>query len=80
MVNPQIAQAIATVQGETAREKYLAAYFIPRPGETVNQVELRHFLENWLPDYMIPSAFVVMESFQLRKIQFIPMYLKEIIL
>jgi acyl-coenzyme A synthetase/AMP-(fatty) acid ligase/acyl carrier protein len=63
--HPQIAQAIATVQGETAREKYLAAYFIPRPGETVNQVELRHFLENWLPDYMIPSAFVVMESFQL---------------
>ena len=63
--HPQIAQAIATVQGETAREKYLAAYFIPRLGETINQVELRHFLENWLPDYMIPSAFVVMESFQL---------------
>jgi len=63
--HPQIAQAVATVQGETAREKYLASYFIPRHGETVNIVELRHFLEKWLPDYMIPSAFVPMESFLL---------------
>lgn len=60
---PQIAQAVATVQGENAREKYLAAYYIPRHNEIVNLLELRSFLEKWLPDYMIPSTFVEMTSF-----------------
>jgi len=62
---PQIIQGVATVQGETAREKSLGAYFIPRPGVTVNIAELRQFLGQWLPEYMIPSTFVPMASFGL---------------
>lgn len=61
----QINQAVAKVHGESAREKYLVAYFVPIPGETITVEQLRIFLTEQLPDYMIPSAFVEMESFPL---------------
>jgi amino acid adenylation domain-containing protein len=63
--HPQINQAVAKVHGESAREKYLVAYFVPIPGESVTVEQLRTFLSEQLPDYMIPSAFVEMESFPL---------------
>ena len=63
--HPQINQAVAKVHGESAREKYLVAYFVPIPGESVTVEQLRTFLTEQLPDYMIPSAFVEMESFPL---------------
>ncbi|MHC5725552.1 MAG: condensation domain-containing protein, partial [Nostoc sp.] len=63
--HPQINQAVAKVFGESAREKYLVAYFVPSPGETVKVEQLRTFLTDQLPDYMIPSAFIEMESFPL---------------
>ncbi|MBC1223942.1 amino acid adenylation domain-containing protein [Nostoc sp. UCD121] len=63
--HPQINQAVAKVHGESAREKYLVAYFVPIPGETITVEQLRAFLTEQLPDYMIPSAFVEMESFPL---------------
>ncbi|WGV25119.1 non-ribosomal peptide synthetase [Halotia branconii] len=63
--HPQINQAVAKVFGESAREKYLVAYFVPIPGETITVEQLRTFLSDQLPDYMMPSAFVEMESFPL---------------
>ncbi|MCC5615453.1 amino acid adenylation domain-containing protein [Nostoc sp. CHAB 5836] len=63
--HPQINQAVAKVHGKSAREKYLVAYFVPIPGETITVEQLRTFLTEQLPDYMIPSAFVEMESFPL---------------
>ncbi|MEH1944140.1 MAG: amino acid adenylation domain-containing protein [Nostoc sp.] len=63
--HPQINQAVAKVHGESAREKYLVAYFVPIPGETITVEQLRTFLTKQLPDYMIPSAFIEMESFPL---------------
>ncbi len=53
------------MHGESAREKYLVAYFVPIPEELVTVEQLRTFLTEQLPDYMIPSAFVEMESFSL---------------
>ncbi|MBE8986710.1 non-ribosomal peptide synthetase [Nostoc sp. LEGE 12450] len=63
--HPQINQAVAKVFGQSAREKYLVAYFVPIQGQTLTLEELRNFLQDQLPDYMIPSAFVQMESFPL---------------
>ncbi|MEH2279374.1 MAG: amino acid adenylation domain-containing protein [Nostoc sp.] len=63
--HPQINQAVAKVHGESAREKYLVAYFVPISGESVTVEQLRTFLTEQLPDYMIPSTFVEMESFPL---------------
>ncbi|MEH2234834.1 amino acid adenylation domain-containing protein [Nostoc sp.] len=63
--HPQINQAVAKVFGQSAREKYLVAYFVLIQGQTVTVEQLRTFLQDQLPDYMIPSAFVQMESFPL---------------
>ncbi|MBE9035780.1 non-ribosomal peptide synthetase [aff. Roholtiella sp. LEGE 12411] len=63
--HPQINQAVAKVFGQSAREKYLVAYFVPIQGQTVTVEQLRTFLQDQLPEYMIPSAFVQMESFPL---------------
>jgi amino acid adenylation domain-containing protein len=63
--HPQINQAVAKVFGQSAREKYLVAYFVPIQGQTITVEKLRTFLQDQLPDYMIPSAFVQMESFPL---------------
>lgn len=63
--HPQINQAVAKVHGQSAREKYLVAYFVPIADQTITVEQLRTFLQDQLPDYMIPSAFVQMESFPL---------------
>ncbi len=50
---------------EEAGEKRLAAYYVPISGSTPSPVNLRAHLAEVLPDYMIPSAFVKMESLPL---------------
>ena len=46
--------------------KELVAYLVPKNGETLpNVVELRHYLSESLPDYMIPSYFVALEQLPL---------------
>jgi len=50
---------------EEAGEKRLAAYYVPISGSTPSAVNLRAHLAEVLPDYMIPSAFVKMESLPL---------------
>jgi amino acid adenylation domain-containing protein len=46
-------------------DKRLAAYIIPQENTEPDLSDLRQFLKAKLPDYMIPSAFVKMESFPL---------------
>jgi myxalamid-type nonribosomal peptide synthetase MxaA len=45
--------------------KYLAAYFVPASFQAVTTSELRAFLAETLPDYMIPLAFVPLEALPL---------------
>ena len=63
---PEIKEAVVVARGEGA-EKRLVAYVVPAPGaaETglVEAVERR--LRHQLPDYMVPSAFVILEAFPL---------------
>ena len=50
-------------KSDSQNNKQLVAYYVPENGlhPTIN--ELRDFLMNDLPDYMIPTAFVELESF-----------------
>jgi acyl carrier protein len=48
----------------TARRR-LVAYVIPRAGRTVDEIELANFARGELPEYMVPAAFVAVESFPL---------------
>jgi amino acid adenylation domain-containing protein/non-ribosomal peptide synthase protein (TIGR01720 family) len=46
-------------------EQRLVAYLVLRPGESPTVSELRRFLQTRLPDYMLPSAFVVLAALPL---------------
>ena len=43
----------------------LLAYVVGRAGAEVNRSELRQYLRQALPDYMVPAAFVVLEAMPL---------------
>ena len=57
----------ATVVGHEVEPgvKRLVAYVVPREPEGVTNRELRAFLEDRVPQYMVPSAFVTLEELPL---------------
>ncbi|MEH2283675.1 MAG: amino acid adenylation domain-containing protein [Nostoc sp.] len=48
-----------------AESQSLAAYVVPHPDQTLTITELRGFLEQKLPNYMLPTAFVMLEALPL---------------
>jgi len=61
--HPDISDAVAEVQGES--ERRLVAYFVADALAAPTAGELRCFLKERLPDYMMPSVFVRMDAFPL---------------
>lgn len=61
-INPQISQSVVACREVAPGEKALIAYVIPKTKET-DTVGLRAYLRERLPDYMIPSYFVMLDSF-----------------
>jgi len=59
----QIKEAVVVVHEATNGEKYLCSYIVPNREMTVG--ELRSYLSTELPEYMIPSYFVMLESLPL---------------
>jgi amino acid adenylation domain-containing protein len=56
----------AVVAHENQRgEQQLVAYVVPESEQVPTTSELRDFLRDKLPDYMVPSAFVVLETLPL---------------
>jgi len=60
--HPGIAQAVVRAVAYCDLEERLVAYFVPLSGPEPGAGELIRFLQKTLPEYMIPSAFVRMES------------------
>ncbi|MEN8217960.1 MAG: amino acid adenylation domain-containing protein [Pseudomonadota bacterium] len=46
-------------------DKRLVAYLVPPQGQVIENTALRDFLRERLPDYMIPSVFVMLENLPL---------------
>ncbi|HEX7182946.1 MAG TPA: amino acid adenylation domain-containing protein [Thermoanaerobaculia bacterium] len=61
---PEIAEAAVVVR-ERGREKFLAAYLVPKPGAEVRIEALRAFLKEKLPEYMVPAAFLSLDALPL---------------
>jgi amino acid adenylation domain-containing protein len=60
-----IRECVVIVREDTPGDKRLVAYAVPRePGGTTAS-DLRLFLKQKLPDYMVPSAFVLMQALPL---------------
>jgi amino acid adenylation domain-containing protein len=62
---PAVQESHLLVQEDIPGTKRLIAYLVPIPGQTLSQLELRHFLQSRLPDYMMPATFVTMEALPL---------------
>ncbi|MCY8994240.1 non-ribosomal peptide synthetase DhbF [Bacillus inaquosorum] len=61
----QLEDAAVIVREDQPGDKRLAAYVIPSSEETLDTAELRKYAAERLPDYMVPSAFVMMKELPL---------------
>lgn len=64
-MHPQISTSIVVSREDAAGPKRLVAYVVLKDGTGPTDADLRDFLNARLPDYMIPSAFVGLESLPL---------------
>jgi len=57
---PSVQEQAVIVKGENADAK-LIAYLVPVEGQSINLNELRLFLKQYLADFMLPSAYLILE-------------------
>ena len=62
--HPAVARSVAVARPDDRGERELVAYYVPK-GTPVSSNTLRRYLRQSVPDYMVPSAFVSLESLPL---------------
>jgi amino acid adenylation domain-containing protein len=62
---PRVREAVAAVREDAAGDRRLVAYVVPGEKSWPSVRELRDHLKNRLPEYMIPSSFVLLERLPL---------------
>lgn len=60
-----LVQETAVVVRENKLGETLAAYVVPSKGKQTTTEQLRHYLQEKLPPYMIPGSFIFIEAFPL---------------
>ncbi|MEA2604527.1 MAG: hypothetical protein QOF89_5519 [Acidobacteriota bacterium] len=64
--HPGVREAVVLARdGGAPGEKRLNGYVVAEPGESLDVGELRTFLRERLPDYMVPAGFLVLDSLPL---------------
>ncbi|MEH1869179.1 MAG: amino acid adenylation domain-containing protein [Nostoc sp.] len=63
--HPNIRETVVTTRVDHSENQRLVAYIIPYPEQTPSTHELRYFLKQKLPEYMLPSAFVLLDTLPL---------------
>lgn len=63
--HPAVKECAAVVKDGSAGGGRLVAYAVGRPGESPQPAELRQYLQERLPEYMVPSTVVVLERMPL---------------
>ena len=63
--HPAVAQAVVLAREDLPGQKQLAGYVVANEGESPAPADLRSYLSEHLPDYMVPPAIVVLPSLPL---------------
>jgi len=63
--HPGVNQATVIAKENTSGDTALVAYFVPKSEPAPTVTSLRNFLTQKLPDYMIPSVFVMLDTLPL---------------
>ncbi|MFY0144202.1 amino acid adenylation domain-containing protein [Bacillus cytotoxicus] len=65
MQHPQVEQAAVIVREDQPGDKRLVAYIVLSPQIQIETVHMRQYVGKSLPDYMVPSTFVVIDQLPL---------------
>jgi len=63
--HPSVQQTVVIATENLAGNKQLVAYIVPEPEAAPTSNDLRNFLKQKLPDYMIPATFIMLETLPL---------------
>ena len=63
--HPDVRETSVLLRGDSSERQRLVAYFVRRFGSSLSTNELRPFVKQRIPDYMVPSEFVELERIPL---------------
>jgi amino acid adenylation domain-containing protein len=63
--HPGVSAPVVDARQDTAGNQRLVAYIVPQTAAELELNELRRFLQAELPEYMVPSTFVILEALPL---------------
>ena len=63
--HPAVRQAVVLAREDRPGENRLVAYVVRKPGQSATVRELRDFIKQRLPDYMVPASFVFLDRLPL---------------
>ncbi|MGH8546047.1 MAG: amino acid adenylation domain-containing protein, partial [Gammaproteobacteria bacterium] len=62
---PGVRQSVVVLRDDDSNDKRLVAYIVPERDQSLTVNELRDFLKQRLPGSMVPSSFILLDSFRL---------------
>jgi aspartate racemase len=63
--HPHVSEVAVVAREDVPGNKVLVAYLVPVRNSRPTPIELRHYLQQALPDYMVPSTYVLMQAMPL---------------
>jgi amino acid adenylation domain-containing protein len=63
--HPSVIRSVVIAKIDPAGNKRLVGYFVPEPGKTPTVSQLRDYLGEQLPEFMVPAIFVLLEKLPL---------------
>ncbi|MHC5832440.1 MAG: AMP-binding enzyme, partial [Nostoc sp.] len=64
-LHPNVQEVVVLARDSESSQKYLAAYIVPSQESPILNNELRNYMQARLPEYMVPSSFVMLKALPL---------------
>ena len=64
-MHPNLRDCLTMLREDNPGEKRLVSYVTVKPGQTIDEHLLHHYLRESLPEFMVPAAFVILDELPL---------------